>query len=132
MELKSIIAVRSNGVEELLKQNTYPEDVVFYVNNGEMGIALIPFKEDFPPSFKYEARKQALQKILDGSLSEIISQSEEVFYCSFDTIFNVDYVFNCKGISDEIKLYIVRDGKIIRRYLNYQLDYDERIDLANI
>ena len=73
-----------------------------------------------------------MKRILDGTISREIANAEEVFYCSYDNIYNVDYIFSIMGLSRDVTLYIVRDGKPIRRYQNYQLEYDERVDLANL
>ena len=105
---------------------------MFHVKDGCIGTSLIPFKGDFPPSYKYEVRKQVMKRILDGTISREIANAEEVFYCSYDNIYNVDYIFSIMGLSRDVTLYIVRDGKPIRRYQNYQLEYDERVDLANL
>ena len=132
MDVKQIILTRSQGLNQFIEKNIPAEDVVFYLTNGNMNISLIPFKGDFPPSFKYDVRKQVMQRILDGALSPEIAIADEIFYCSYDTIYGVDYVFHIVGSTRNVTLYIVRDGNIIRRYQNYHLDYDERIDLANI
>ncbi len=132
MDVKQIILTRAQGLKQFTEQNMTAEDVVFYLANGNMNISLIPFKGDFPPSFKYDVRKQVMQRILDGALSPEIAIADEVFYCSYDTIYGVDYVFHIVGSTRNVTLYIARDGNIIRRYQNYHLDYDERVDLANI
>lgn len=132
MDIKIIISIRSKGINEFLNDNLSPEDVVFHVKDGCIGTSLIPFKGDFPPSYKYEVRKQVMKRILDGTISREIANAEEVFYCSYDNIYNVDYIFSIMGLSRDVTLYIVRDGKPIRRYQNYQLEYDERVDLANL
>ena len=132
MDIKIIISIRSKGINEFLNDNLSPEDVVFHVKDGCIGTSLIPFKGDFPPSYKYEVRKQVMKRILDGTISREIANAEEVFYCSYDNIYNADYIFSIMGLSRDVTLYIVRDGKPIRRYQNYQLEYDERVDLANL
>ena len=132
MDVIIIISIRSKGINEFLNDNLSPEDVVFHVKDGCIGTSLIPFKGDFPPSYKYEVRKQVMKRILDGTISREIANAEEVFYCSYDNIYNVDYIFSIMGLSRDVTLYIVRDGKPIRRYQNYQLEYDERVDLANL
>lgn len=132
MDIKNIISIRSKGINDFLNDNLSPEDVVFHVKDGHIGISLIPFKGDFPPSYKYDARKQVMRKILDGTISQEIANADEVFYCSYDNIYNVDYIFSIMVLSRDVTLFIVRDGKPLRRYQNYQLEYDERVDLANL
>lgn len=135
MDVKQIILTRAQGLKQFTEQNIPAEDVVFYLKNGTMNISLIPFTFEGkvpPPSFKYNMRKQVMQRIIDGALSPEIAVADEVFYCSYDTIYSVDYVFHIVGSTRNVTLYIARDGNIIRRYQNYHLDYDERVDLANI
>lgn len=132
MDIKNIVSIRSQGLNGFIKENMSPEDVIFHVTNGCIGISLVPFKGDFPPSYKYSVRKQVLQKILEGTLSGEVARANEVFYCSYDTIYSVDYIFHVDNGSRSVTLYIIRDSVIIRRYQNYKLNYDERIDLANI
>ncbi len=60
MDIKNIISIRTKGINEFLNENLSPEDVVFHVKDGRIGISLIPFKGDFPPSYKYEVRKQVM------------------------------------------------------------------------
>lgn len=132
MDINTQISIRTQGINKFLSDNISPEDVIFYEKNGQMGITLLPFKGEFPPSYKYEARKQVMNKILKGQLFDKINIADEVIYCSYDDIFNVDYIFSFVSSTHIITLYIVRNGKIIRRYQNFQLEYDERVDLANL
>ncbi len=132
MDAKILISIRSKAINSFIADNISPEDVIFYVKNGNVGQLLLPYKGDFPPSYKYNIRKIVLQKILERALSDAITDSEELFFCSYDFIYNVDYIYKIDMRSNNVTLYVARDGNTLRRFQNYQLDFDERIELANL
>lgn len=132
MDIQQIISIRSEATKQMFKEDDVPEDVLFYVKNSEISMLLIPLQGNFPQTKKYNARKQILDKILKDRLDPRLVDADEIFYCSIDIVLNVDYCFQIDSSKKKTDLYIVQNGTIIRRYVDYDLNYDERNDISNI
>jgi hypothetical protein len=132
MDIKQIISIRSKVISQLFEEDDAPEDIVFFEKNGKIGNLLVPYKGDFPPTYKYNVRKQVLDKIVKGNLSSTLLGSNDIIFCSIDTVLNVDYCFQITPSNGNTTLYIVQNSAIVRRYQNYDITYDERKDISNI
>lgn len=133
MELiKQLIAVRTQAMEQFISDSVSPEDILFHIINNQIGMTMIPFQEDFSPAKKYNARKQALSRMVNGTLRPELHAATRLIYFSIDNVYNVDYCFDIDVRMKDIKLYIVKDGNIVRRYNNYDIKYDERCDLSQL
>lgn len=132
LDIKKLTSIRSQAVSQFTEDNMSPEDLLFYVINGEMGMTLIPFEGDFPPSFKYNARKQALSSMLNGTLSPDLKSASKLVYFSYDEVYRVDYCFEIDMLTKDITLYIIKNGIFVRRFKKYDINYDERKDIENL
>ena len=132
IDIKQLIGIRAQATNQFTSEDVSPEDLLFYVIDGQMGMTLIPFQGDFPPSYKYNARKQALTAMLNGTLNPQLKRASRLVYFSIDSVYNVDYCFDIDMSVNNILLYIVKDGNIVRRYKNYNIAYDERNDIAQL
>ena len=132
IEIKQLIGIRAQATNQFTSEGVSPEDLLFHVIDEQMGMTLVPFQGDFPPSYKYNARKQALSAMLNGTLSPQLKRASRLIYFSIDNVYNVDYCFDIDMYTKGIVLYIIKDGNIVRRYKNYDVNYDERNDIAQL
>lgn len=86
----------------------------------------IPFI-DLSIKEKHLARKFVFEKIKTKELNEIVSQSFEVYFFSFDPIYDVDYLFHFDFKSNNIKLIIYKKNGDVVYSNNYNENFDERI-----
>lgn len=131
IDIKTLISIRSKATSQISEKEE-PVDMLFIISNDNFNMAPVPFQGDFPPSYKYNARKQALRAFIAGTASPQLKYATRLVYCSLDPIYDVDYCFDIDNLTKEITLYIVKNGNIARRYKNYDVDYDERPDLAQL
>lgn len=132
LDVKQLIEIREQAMSQFLRDGISPDDICFYLLNGEFGSAMLPLQGDFPPSFKYNARKQVLASLVNGTLSPQLKNASRIIYFSYDDVYGVDYCFDINMRSKEITLYIVKKGNIVRRYKNFDIQYDERNDIAQL
>lgn len=132
LDIKQLINVRTGALANIVETGEDPVDILFHVINDQIGYSPVPFEGDFPPTFKYEARKQAVNAFLSGSANPALLNASRLVYFSSDQVYDVDYCFDIDMEIHDITLYIVKNGNIIRRYKNYSLNYDERPDLAQL
>ena len=132
IDIKQLIGIRAQATNQFTSEGVSPEDLLFHVIDEQMGMTLVPFQGDFPHSYKYNARKQALSAMLNGTLSPQLKRASRLIYFSIDNVYNVDYCFDIDMYTKGIVLYIIKDGNIVRRYKNYDVNYDERNDIAQL
>lgn len=132
IDIKQLISIRAQATNQFTSDGVSPEDLLLHVIDEQIRVALVPFQGDFPPSYKYTARKQALTAMLNGTLSPQVKRASRLIYFSIDNVYNVDYCFDINMSTNGIILYIIKDGNIVRRYKNYDIEYDERNDLAQL
>jgi len=132
LDIKSLIRTRVGALSQIEETGETPVDILFHVINDKMGFSPVPFEGDFPPSFKYNARKQAVNAIITGAANPALMNASRLVYFSFDQVYDVDYCFDIDMILHDITLYIIKNGNIVRRFKNYNLNYDERPDLAQL
>ena len=132
LDVKELIKIRLGALAQIEETGEIPVDILFHVINDKMGISPVPFEGDFPPSFKYNARKQAINAFLTGAANPALKNASRVVYFSSDQVYDVDYCFDIDVINNDITLYIVKNGNIVRRFKNYKLNYDERPDLEQL
>ena len=106
------------------------EDVIFTIGYNDhspnVGQAMVPYTNLKSPNDKYLARKQVVNRIKQKTLSPDISMADQVYFFSYDLIYNVDYCFYFDSKADSIKLIVYRkDGEVILSN-NYNEDFDER------
>lgn len=132
LDVKELIKIRLGALTQIEETGEAPVDILFHVINDKMGFSPVPFEGDFPPSFKYNARKQAVNTFLTGAANPALKNASRLIYFSSDVIYDVDYCFDIDVINNDITLYIVKNGNIVRRYKDYKLNYDERPDLDQL
>lgn len=132
LDVKELIKIRLGALAQIEDTGEAPVDILFHVINDKMGFSPVPFEGDFPPSFKYNARKQAVNAFLTGAANPALKNASRLIYFSSDVIYDVDYCFDIDVINNDITLYIVKNGNIVRRYKDYKLNYDERPDLDQL
>ena len=132
LDVKELIKIRLGALAQIEETGEIPVDILFHVINDKMGISPVPFEGDFPPSFKYNARKQAINAFLTGAANPALKNASRLVYFSSDQVYDVDYCFDIDVINNDITLYIVKNGNIVRRFKNYKLNYDERPDLEQL
>ena len=132
LDVKELIKIRLGALAQIEETGEAPVDILFHVINDKMGFSPVPFEGDFPPSFKYNARKQAVNAFIAGTANPALKNASRLVYFSSDLIYDVDYCFDIDMTNNDITLYIVKDGNIVRRFKNYKLNYDERPDLEHL
>jgi len=132
LDVKELIKIRLGALAQIEETGEAPVDILFHVINDKMGFSPVPFEGDFPPSFKYNARKQAVNAFIAGTANPALKNASRLVYFSSDLVYDVDYCFDIDMTNNDITLYIVKDGNIVRRFKNYKLNYDERPDLENL
>lgn len=132
LDIKKLIKIRLGALAQIEETGEAPVDILFHVINDEMGISPVPFEGDFPPLFKYNARKQAVNAFLTGAANPSLKNASRLVYFSSDQVYDVDYCFDIDVTNNDITLYIVKNGNIVRRFKNYKLEYDERPDLEQL
>lgn len=116
----------------LFEKQYIREDTIIFSNiiNGltQTYYFSIPFI-DLSIKDKHLARKFVFEKIRTKSLNEIVSESSEVYFFSFDPIYDVDYLFHFDFKSSDIKLVIYRKNGDVIYSNNYNENFDERFFL---
>lgn len=131
-DIKQLIGVRTQAINQFTADNVDPEDIIFYFIGSQFNMTLLPFVDDIAPSQKYYARKQVLTRLYNGTISPQLANATRFIYCSYDTVYDVDYCFDINCLNKDTTLYIVKNGNIVRRYKNYDMSYDERNDIAQL
>lgn len=133
MDLNVMLQIRAQGLAQVFGQDEEPIDMLFIVDSSSvLNISGIPYEGDFPPSYKYNVRKHVVGKILDKSLSPYLQIGKEAYFFSYDSVYDVDYAFVVNLSSLKIDLYISRNGKVLKKYYNFNLSTDERNGLMNL
>ena len=131
MDTKGLSKIRSEVLKQVLSSGEDPFDIAFVQAKNGISMCPVDLKGDFPTSYKHKARKEVVNKYLNKQVPQT-KDAVELSYFSFDPILNVDYCFDIDMYTKGIVLYIVKDGNIVRRYKNYDVNYDERNDIAQL
>ena len=110
LDIKQLIKIRLGALAQTEETGEAPVDILFHVINDEIGISPVPFEGDFPPSFKYNARKQAVNAFLTGAANPILKNASRLVYFSSDQVYDVDYCFDIDVTNNDITL---RNGKLL-------------------
>jgi hypothetical protein len=129
MEYDSLIENRLQLLN-LFEKKFIKEDTIIFSNmiDGltQTNYYIIPFINLFIKD-KHLVRKFVFDKIRTKELNEEVSKSSEVFFFSFDPIYDVDYLFHFDFNSSVIKQIIYRKNGDVIYFNNYNENFDERI-----
>ena len=132
MDIKSLSKVRSKVLTNVLSSGESPIDVIFNKMNNTISMIELNIENNYPPSLKYEVRKDVLEKFLTKAIPQTV-EALELVYFSFDPILNVDYCFEIFPNIKRINLFIFStSGGKICSFVPFNPNTDERIEIERL